>query len=100
MHIEEFVLIPCQQYANEQPQIAQLLNNKNVREKTPQISLLQRSKSPPAPSTTQQDTQQQIEKILENVKGELNETRDDNINTKVSTEIREQVLRDIKHLDR
>ena len=100
MHTEEFVLIPRQMYANDQSQIAQLLNNKNVREKAKQISLLQRSKSPPAPSTTQQDTQQQTDNILENAKDELNETRDDKINTKVSTEIRERVLRDIKHLDR
>ena len=100
MHTEEFVLIPRQMYANEQPQIAQLLNNKNVREKAKQISLLQRSKSPPAPSTTQQDTQQQTDNILENIKDELNETRDDQIDTKISTEIRERVLRDIKHLDR
>ena len=97
MHTEEFVLIPRQMYANEQPQIAQLLNNKNVREKAKQISLLQRSKSPPAPSTTQQDTQQQTDNILENVKDELNETRDDKTDTKFS---RERVLRDIKHLDR
>ena len=75
-------------------------NNKNVREKAKQISLLQRSKSPPAPSTTQQDTQQQTDNILENIKDELNETRDDKIDTKISTEIRERVLRDIKHLDR
>ena len=87
-------------YANEQPQIAQLLNNKNVREKAKQISLLQRSKSPPAPFTTQQDTQQQTENILENVKDELNETRDNKFDTTFSTEIRERVLRDIKHLDR
>ena len=100
MHTEEFVLIPHQMYANEQSQIAQLLNNKNVREKAKQISLLQRRKSPPAPSTTQQDTQQQTDNILENVKDELNETRDDKIDKNVSTEIREQVLRDIKHLDR
>ena len=98
MHTEEFVLIPRQMYANEQPQIAQLLNNKNVREKAKQISLLQRSKSPPAPYTTQQDTQQQTDNILENVKDEL--TRDDKIDTTISTEIRERVLRDIKHLDR
>ena len=97
MHTEEFVLIPRQMYANEQPQIAQLLNNKNVREKAKQISLLQRSKSPPAPSTTQQDTQQQTDNILENVKDELSETRDDKTDTKFS---RERVLRDIKHLDR
>ena len=87
-------------YANEQPQITQLLNNENVREKAKQISLLQRSKSPPAPSTTQQDTEQQTDNILENVKDELNETRDEKIDTKFSTEIRERVLRDIKHLDR
>ena len=99
MHTEEFVLILRQMYANEQPQIAQLLNNKNVREKAKQISLLQRSKYPPAP-TTQQDTQQQTDNILENVKDELNETRDDKIVIKVSTEIREQVLRDIKRFDR
>ena len=99
MHTEEFVLIPRQMYANEQPQIAELLNNENVREKAKQISLLQRSKAPPAPSTTQQDMQQQTD-ILENVKGELNETRDDKIDTKVSTEIRARVLRDIKHLDK
>ena len=100
MQTEEFVLLPCQMYANEQPQIAQLLNNKNVREKAKQISVLQRSKSRPATSTTQQDTQQQADNILENVKDELNETRDDKIDTKVSTEIRERVLRDIKHLDK
>ena len=98
MHTEEFGLIPRQMYANEQPQIAQLLNNKNVREKAKQISLLQRSKSPPAPSTTQRDTQQQTDNILENAKDELNETRDDKIDTKVSTEIRERVLRDLNTL--
>ena len=75
MHTEEFVLIPCQMYENEQPQITQLLSNKKDREKAKQLSLLQRSKSPPAPSTTQQDKQQQTDNILENVKDELNETR-------------------------
>ena len=37
---------------------------------------------------------------MENVKDELNETRDGKIDTKVSTEIRERILRNIKHLDR
>ena len=100
MHTEEFVLVPRQMYANEQLQIAQLLNNKNVPEEAKQISLLQRTKSPPAPSTTQKDTQQQTDNILENVKDELNETRDDKFYAKVSTELRERVLRDIKQLDR
>ena len=83
MHTEEFVLIPRQMYANEEPQIAQLPNNKNVREKAKQISLLQRGKSLPAPSTTQQDTQHQTDNFLENIKDELTETRDDRIDKKV-----------------
>ena len=110
MHTEEFVLIPRQMYANEQPQITQLLNNKNVRDKAKQISLLQRSKFSPATSTPQQDTQQQTDNILETVKDELNETTDEKIprlksspensSPEVSPEIKERVLRDIKHLDR
>ena len=100
MHTEEFVLIHRKMYANEHPQITQFLNNKNVREKAKQISLLQRRESPPATSTTQKDTQQQKDITLENVKDELNETRDEKNDTIVSTEIREQVLRDIKHLVR
>ena len=96
MNTEEFVLIPRRMHANEQLQITQLLNNKNVQENAKQISLLQRNKSPPAPFTTQQDTQQQTDNILENVKDELNETRDE----KISTEVREGFLRDIKHLDK
>ena len=100
MHTEEFVLIPRQMYANEQPQITQLFNNENVREKAKQISLLQRSRSPSAPSTPQPDTQQQTDSILQTVKDELNETRDDKIDTTFSTEIRGRVLRDIKHPDK
>ena len=100
MQTEEFVLTSRQMYANEQPQITQLLNSKNVQEKAKQISLLQRSKYPSAPSTTQQDRQQQTFNILENVKNELNETRDEKIDTKVSTKIRERGLRDIEQLDR
>ena len=100
LHTEEFVLIPRQRYANEQPQITQFLNNKSVREKEKQISVLQRNKSPPVLCTTQQDTQQQTYNMLENVRDELNETKDEKIDTKVSTEIRERVLREFKHLDK
>ena len=48
----------------------------------------------------QQDTQQQTDNILENAKDELNETRDEKVETEVSTEIRERNLRANKHLDR
>ena len=71
-------------YANEQSQITQFLNNKNVRERAKQISLLQRNKSTPARSTRQQDTQQQTDNILENLKYELNKTTDEQIDTKIS----------------
>ena len=60
---------------------------------------MQRNNSPPAP-TTQQDMQQQRDNVLENVKDELNKTRDEKIDTKVTTEIRERVLTDIKHLEK
>ena len=110
MHTEEIVLILRQMYANEQPQITQLLNNKSVREKAKELSLSQRHKSPPAPSTLQQDTQQQTDNILETVKDELNGTTDEKIPPlksspenslpEISPEIKERVLRDIKQLDR
>ena len=51
-------------------------------------------------NTPQPHTQQQRDNILKTVKDELNETRDKKIDTKTSTEIKERVLRDFKHLDR
>ena len=64
MHTEEFLLIPKQMYTREQPHVSQLLSNKNIHNpaKHPkQISLLQRNKSPSAPSASQQDTEQQTD---------------------------------------
>ena len=99
MHTEEFVLIPRQMYANEQPQIAQLQQKMSERkqnkyhcckEASLHHHLLPRNKT--------RNSRPII--FWENIKDELNETRDDKIDTKISTEIREQVLRDIKHLDR
>ena len=61
MNTEEFVLIPIQMYTREQPHVSQLLSNKNIHNPAKQISLLQRNKSPLAPSASQQDTEQQTD---------------------------------------
>ena len=65
MHTEEFVLILKQMYTREQPQISQLLSNKNIDNPAKQISLLQRNKSPSAPSASQQDTEQQTDASMD-----------------------------------
>ena len=61
MHTEDFVLIPKQMYTREQPHVSQLLSNKNIHNPAKQISLLQKNKSPSAPSASQQDTEQQTD---------------------------------------
>ena len=61
MHTEEFVLIPRQMDTKKQPQVLQLLTNKNVAEKAKQISLPQRNNSPSPPPLAQQDMEQQTD---------------------------------------
>ena len=68
MHTEEFVLIPKQMYTREQPHVSQLLSNKNIHNPAKQISLLQRNKSPSAPSASQQDTEQQTDASVDDKK--------------------------------
>ena len=58
MHTKEFVLIPKQMYAREQPHVSQLLSNNSINNPAKQISLQQRNNSPPA---SQQDTEQQTD---------------------------------------
>ena len=100
LHTEEFVLIPRQMYANEQLQITQFSiikiseRKQNKYHCCGELSLHQHIL--PCNKTREQQT----DIILETVKDELNETRDEKIDTKTSNEIRERVLRDIKHLDK
>lgn len=42
MHAEEFILIPKRLYTTSQPLVQQILENPNIKQKTTQLSLLQR----------------------------------------------------------
>ena len=97
MHTEEFVLIPKQMYTREQPYISQLLSNKDVHNPAKQLSLLQKNKSPSAPSVSQQDTEQQTDASVDD-RSAINESMEKSFMTDNTLAIRQGVLNDIKIL--
>ena len=97
MHTEEFVLIPKQMYTREQPQISQLLSNKNIYNPAKQISLLQRNNSPSAPPASQQDTEQQTNASMDDT-STINESMEKSFTTDNTSTIRQRVLNDIRIL--
>ena len=97
MHAEEFVLIPKQMYTREQPHVSQLLSNKNVHNPAKQISLLQRNKSPSAPSASQQDTEQQTDASVD-YRSTINESMVKSFTTDNTSTIKKGVLNDIRIL--
>ena len=97
MHTEEFVLIPKQMYTREQPHVPQLLSNKNIHNPAKQISLLQRNKSPSAPSASQQNTEQQTEASVDD-RSTINESMAKSFTTDNTSTIKKGVLNDIRIL--
>ena len=97
MHTEEFVLIPKQMYTREQPQVSQLLSNKNIHNPAKQISLLQRNKSLSAPSASQQDTEQQTDASVDD-RSTINESMAKSFTTDNTSTIKKGVLNDIRIL--
>ena len=97
MHTEEFVLIPKQMYTRQQPQISQLLSNKDVHNPAKQLSLLQRNKSPSAPPVSQQGTEQQTDASVDD-RSTINESMEKSFMTDNTLAIRQGVLNDIKIL--
>ena len=97
MHTEEFVLIPKQMYTRKQPHVSQLLSNKNIHNPAKQISLLQRNKSPSAPSASQQDTEQQTDASVDD-RSTINESMAKSFTTDNTSTIKKGVLNDIKIL--
>ena len=93
MHFEDFVLIHKQVYTTEQPHVSQLLSNKNIHTPAKQISLLQRKKSPSAPSASQQNTEQQTDASVDN-RSTINEYNKSFTTDNTST-IKKGVLNDI-----
>ena len=97
MHTEESVLIPKQMYTREQPHVSQLLSNKNNHNPYKQISLLQRNKSPSAPSASQQDTEQQTDASVDN-RSTINESMAKSFTKDNTSTIKKGVLNDIRIL--
>ena len=97
MHTEEFVLIHKQMYTREQPHVSQLLSNKNIHNPAKQISLLQRDKSPSAPSASQQDTDQQTDALRDD-RSTINESMAKSFTTHNTSTIKKGVLNDIRIL--
>ena len=95
MHIEEFVLIPKQMYTREQPDISQLLSNKNIYNPAKHIPLLQRNKSPTAPSASQQDAEQQTDASVDD-RSTINESIEKSFTTDSTSTIGKGVLNDIR----
>ena len=92
MHTEEFVLIPCQMDTKKQPQVSQLLTNKNVADKAKQISLPQRNNSPSPPSVAQQDMEQQTD-----VDVREEETSEEKTDAKKKIKVGKRILGNIKY---
>ena len=97
MHTEEFVLIPKQMYTREQPHVSQLLSNKNIHNPAKQISLLQKNKSPSAPSASQQNTEQQTDASVDD-RSTINKSMAKSFTTDNTSTIKKGVLNDIKIL--
>ena len=97
MHTEEFVLIPKQMYTREQPHVSQLLSNKNIHNPAKQISLLQRKKSPSAPSLSQQDTEQQTDASVDD-RSTINKSMAKSFTTDKTSTIKKGALNDIRIL--
>ena len=97
MHTEEFVLIPKQMHTKQQPHISQLLSNKNIHNPAKQISLLQRNKSPSAPSASQQDKEQQTDAPVDD-RSTINESMEKSFTTDNTSTIGKGVLNDIRIL--
>ena len=97
MHTEECVLKPKQMYTREQPYVSQLLSNKNIYNPAKQISLLQRNKSPSAPSASQQETEQQTDASVDD-RSTINESMAKSFTTDNTSTIKKRVLNDIRIL--
>ena len=97
MHTEEFVLIPKQMYTREQPHVSQLLSNKNIHNPAKQISLLQRNKSPSAPSASKQDAEQQTDASVDD-RSTIKESMAKSFTTDNTSTIKKGVLNDIRIL--
>ena len=101
MPTEEFVLIPRNMFTTEQPQVSQILNNPLTKNKSKQLSLLQRtSKQEPPEAVIQQNTEQQTDDVMVSDDEEKQQSIPDNTKRKEFDEISQSVIDDIDFLDK
>ena len=66
MPTEEFVLIPRNMFTTAQPQVSQILNNPLTKNKSKQLSLLQRTSKQEQPEAViQHNTEQQTDDVMQ-----------------------------------
>ena len=101
MPTEEFVLIPRNMFTTEQPQVSQILNNPLTKNKSKQLSLLQRtSKQEPPEAVIQQNTEQQTDDVMVSDEEEKQQSIPDDNKRKEFDEISQSVIDDIDFLEK
>ena len=95
MPTEEFVLIRRNMCTTEQPQVSQILNNPLTKNKSKQLSLLQRtSKQEPPEAVIQQNTEQQTDDVMVSDEEQKQQSIPDDNKRKEFDEISQSVIDD------
>ena len=100
MPTEGFVLIPRNMFTTEQPQVSQILNSPLTKNKSKQLSLLQRtSKQEPPEAVIQQNTEQLTDDVMVSDE-EKQQSIPEDTKRKEFDEISQSVIDDIDFLDK
>ena len=101
MPTEEFVLILRNMFTTEQPQVSQILKDPTARNKSKQLSLLQRTLKQEQPEAVMhQTTEQQVDDVMVSGEEEKQQNNTDGFKQKEFDEIRQNVIDDINSLDK
>ena len=101
MPTEEFVLIPRNMFTTEQPQVSQILKDPVARNKSKQLSLLQRTLKHEQPEAViHQNTEQQTDDVMVSDEEEKRQNITDRFKQKEFDEISQNVINDINFLEK
>ena len=101
MPTEEFVLIPRNMFTTEQPRVSQILKDPTARNKSKQLSLLQRTLKHEQPEAViHQNTEQQTDDVMVSDEEEKQQKITDVFKQKQFDEISQNVIDDINFLDK
>ena len=101
MPTDEFVLIPRNMFTTEQPQVSQILKYPTARNKSKQLSLLQRTLKQEQPEAViHQNTEQQTDDVMVSDEEEKQQKITDRFKQKEFDEFSQNVIDDIKFPDK